>query len=77
MNVLGLDHVVLAVANLERSIAFYRVVLGARIERQLQSPRIVQLRMLVGRQARQVDVLGPGDPTAVNLAPTGTPAGYR
>lgn len=45
MNVLGLDHVVLAVANLERSIAFYRVVLGARIERQLQSPRIVQLRI--------------------------------
>ena len=45
MNVLGLDHVVLAVANLERSIAFYRVVLGARIERQLQTPRIVQLRI--------------------------------
>ena len=45
MNVLGLDHVVLAVADLARSIAFYRAVLGARIERQLKTPRIVQLRI--------------------------------
>ena len=41
----GLDHVVLRVRDLEKSIAYYRAVLGARIERQLQTPRIVQLRI--------------------------------
>jgi glyoxylase I family protein len=43
--VLGLDHLVLRVCDLEASIAFYKRVLGARIERQLQTPRIVQLRI--------------------------------
>lgn len=45
VKVLRLDHLVLAVSDLRRSIAFYRAVLGARIERQLQKPRIVQLRI--------------------------------
>jgi glyoxylase I family protein len=40
----GLDHLVLRVADLERAIAFYRAVLGCRIERELQQPRLVQLR---------------------------------
>ena len=40
----GLDHVVLRVASLERAIEFYRSVLGCRIERELQQPRLVQLR---------------------------------
>ena len=43
--VLGLDHLVLRVKDLAASIAFYRRVFGARIERQLQTPRIVQLRI--------------------------------
>ena len=43
--VLGIDHVVLKVRSLEKSIAFYRAVAGARIERQLKTPRIVQLRI--------------------------------
>lgn len=43
--VLGLDHLVLRVADLAASIAFYRRVLGARVERQLKVPRIVQLRI--------------------------------
>ena len=43
--VLGLDHVVLRVTDLAASIAFYGKVLGARIERELQTPRIVQLRI--------------------------------
>ena len=43
--VLCLDHLVLRVRNLAASIEFYKRVLGARVERQLQTPRIVQLRV--------------------------------
>ncbi|MEO8203926.1 MAG: VOC family protein [Betaproteobacteria bacterium] len=43
--VLGLDHVVLRVRDLAASIDFYKHVIGARVERQLQVPRIVQLRV--------------------------------
>lgn len=43
--VLGLDHVVLRVKNLAASIEFYGRILGARVERELQAPRIVQLRI--------------------------------
>ncbi|MBS0335228.1 MAG: VOC family protein [Proteobacteria bacterium] len=43
--VLGLDHVVLRVRDIAASIDFYKRVLGARVERQLQKPRIVQLRI--------------------------------
>lgn len=43
--VLGLDHVVLRVSSLEASIAFYRAVMGAYVERELQVPRLVQLRI--------------------------------
>ena len=43
--VLGLDHVVLRVRDLAASIDFYKHVLGAKVERQLQVPRIVQLRV--------------------------------
>ena len=40
----GLDHVVLRVASLDRAIAFYGDVLGCPVERELQTPRLVQLR---------------------------------
>lgn len=40
----GLDHVVLRVSNLERSIAFYRDVLGCPVERRLDELGLVQLR---------------------------------
>lgn len=43
--VLGLDHLVLRVKDLDASIEFYKRVLGAKVERQLQTPRIVQLRV--------------------------------
>ena len=43
--VLGLDHLVLRVRDLESSIDFYKRVLGATVERRLQTPRIVQLRV--------------------------------
>jgi glyoxylase I family protein len=44
VRIAGLDHVVLRVASLERAIEFYRAVLGCRVERELQQPRLVQLR---------------------------------
>ena len=43
--VVGLDHLVLRVRDLAASVDFYKRVLGARVERQLQKPRIVQLRI--------------------------------
>ena len=40
----GLDHVVLRVGSLDRAIEFYQNVLGLHVERELQQPRLVQLR---------------------------------
>lgn len=40
----GLDHVVVRVADLERSLAFYRDALGLPIERQIEQLGLVQLR---------------------------------
>jgi len=42
--VLGLDHVVLRVVDLDRSVDFYGRVLGLRVERTLEKPKLVQLR---------------------------------
>ena len=47
MNVIqpkGLDHVVLRVSDIERSIAFYRDVLDCPVERRLEEFGLVQLR---------------------------------
>jgi catechol 2,3-dioxygenase-like lactoylglutathione lyase family enzyme len=40
----GLDHVVLRVGDLSRAIEFYQSVLNCRVERQLEQPKLVQLR---------------------------------
>ncbi len=42
--VMGLDHVVLRVADIGRSIAFYEAVLGLHVERRLAEIGLVQLR---------------------------------
>jgi catechol 2,3-dioxygenase-like lactoylglutathione lyase family enzyme len=44
IRVLGIDHVVLRVANLERSLAFYETALGCAVERRLDELGLVQLR---------------------------------
>lgn len=44
IRIAGLDHVVLRVGDLDRAISFYGRVLGCNIERELQQPRLVQLR---------------------------------
>ena len=74
MAVLGLDHVVLRVRSLEKSVAFYRAVMGARIERQLKTPRIVQMRIgdslidLVPGRKRSADAEHNMDHFAVRVA---------
>jgi catechol 2,3-dioxygenase-like lactoylglutathione lyase family enzyme len=42
--VLGLDHVVLRVADVPRAIAFYRDVLGCAVEREIEALGLHQLR---------------------------------
>jgi len=59
----GLDHLVLRVADLDRAIEFYGRVLGCRVERQLQKPRLVQLRA----GASLIDLV-PADPPAARGA---------
>jgi catechol 2,3-dioxygenase-like lactoylglutathione lyase family enzyme len=44
VNVLGLDHVVLRVRDLERAARFYEEVLGCAVERELEGLGMVQLR---------------------------------
>ena len=44
VDVLGLDHVVLRVADIEASLAWYRRVLGCTVERRIESFGLYQLR---------------------------------
>lgn len=44
LRVLGLDHVVFRVADMDRAIRFYRDVLGCPVERRLDALGLVQLR---------------------------------
>src|ERR1700747_3652412 len=44
IDVAGLDHLVLRVADLDRAIKFYGEVLGCHVERRLDEPKLVQLR---------------------------------
>ncbi len=56
--ILGIDHVVLRVSDVERSIAFYCGVLGCTVERRLEDAGIYQLR--AGRSLIDlVDVAAP------------------
>jgi catechol 2,3-dioxygenase-like lactoylglutathione lyase family enzyme len=44
IQVAGLDHLVLRVADLDRAIKFYGEVLGCHVQRRLDEPKLVQLR---------------------------------
>jgi len=63
--VTGLDHVVLRVASLERAIEFYGTVLGCPIERELETPRLVQLR--AGTSMIDLVPCGPGETPSLSL----------
>jgi catechol 2,3-dioxygenase-like lactoylglutathione lyase family enzyme len=77
LRVTGLDHVVLRVRDLDRSIAFYEAVLGCHVERRLDEPKLVQLRAgaamidLTPAPAGAAEGRGPGanmDHFAVQIA---------
>jgi glyoxylase I family protein len=59
VTVTGLDHVVLRVTDMNRSIAFYGDVLGCPIERRLESIGLVQLR--AGTSMIDLVPCGPGE----------------
>ena len=59
LTITGLDHVVLRVASLDRAIAFYREVLGCPVERELETPRLVQMR--AGTSMIDLVPCGPDD----------------
>jgi catechol 2,3-dioxygenase-like lactoylglutathione lyase family enzyme len=63
--VLRLDHVVLAVSDLQRAEAFYSRLLGAHVERRLENPKLVQLR--TGDSLLDL-VPGAPDPAHPNMA---------
>jgi glyoxylase I family protein len=65
VTVTGLDHVVLRVADLQRSIAFYGDVLGCPIERTLEQPKLVQLR--AGTSMIDLVPGAPGEPPVRNM----------
>ena len=59
INVAGLDHLVLRVADLDRAIKFYGEVLGCHVERRLEEPKLVQLRA----GASMIDLVPGGGPS--------------
>jgi glyoxylase I family protein len=65
VTITGLDHVVLRVASLERAIQFYGTVLGCPIERELQEPRLVQLR--AGTSMIDLVPCEPGDTPGMSM----------
>ena len=65
VTITGLDHVVLRVASLERAIQFYGTVLGCPIERELETPRLVQLR--AGTSMIDLVPCEPGDTPGMSM----------
>jgi glyoxylase I family protein len=63
--VTGLDHVVLRVASLERAVEFYGKVLGCPVERELETPRLVQLR--AGTSMIDLVPCGPDDAPGMSI----------
>ena len=72
---LGLDHVVVRVADMDRALAFYSGVMGWPVERRVESIGLVQMRAggsmvdLVPRKADEPDGPGNMDHFAVRIAP--------
>jgi catechol 2,3-dioxygenase-like lactoylglutathione lyase family enzyme len=66
VTVTGLDHVVLRVQSLERAVAFYGKVLGCPIERELETPRLIQLR--AGTSMIDLVPCAPGEEPGMSIA---------
>jgi len=65
LTVTGLDHVVLRVKSLERAAKFYGEVLGCPVERELQTPRLVQLR--AGTSMIDLVPCGPDEASSMTM----------
>jgi catechol 2,3-dioxygenase-like lactoylglutathione lyase family enzyme len=65
VTITGLDHVVLRVASLERAVKFYGDVLGCPVERELETPRLVQMR--AGTSMIDLVPCGPGETPGVSM----------
>ena len=65
VTITGLDHVVLRVQSLERAARFYGEVLGCPVERELQTPRLVQLR--AGTSMIDLVPCGPDEAPGISL----------
>ena len=65
VTITGLDHVVLRVQSLERAAKFYGEVLGCPVERELQTPRLVQLR--AGTSMIDLVPCGPDEAPGISL----------
>ena len=65
LTITGLDHVVLRVKSLERAVQFYGEVLGCPVERELQTPRLVQLR--AGTSMIDLVPCGPDEPPSMSM----------
>jgi glyoxylase I family protein len=65
VTITGLDHVVLRVQSLERAAKFYGEVLGCPVERELQTPRLVQLR--AGTSMIDLVPCGPDEPPSMSM----------
>ncbi len=71
--ILGIDHVVLRVSDVERSIAFYCGVLGCTVERRLEDAGIYQLR--AGRAL--IDLIDVAAPLGRKGGPAPGPDGHN
>lgn len=74
--VLRLDHVVLSIADREKSLAFYRDALGCRIERDRRDIGLIQLRagdsqidLVFGKGAPSTDAVANMDHFCVRIDP--------
>jgi len=63
--ILGIDHVVLRITDRERSLGFYRDVLGLSLEREQADIRLIQLR--AGRSLIDLVPAEPGSVGAPNV----------
>jgi catechol 2,3-dioxygenase-like lactoylglutathione lyase family enzyme len=71
MYILGLDHVVLRVADVSRMTRFYCEVLGCEVERRVEHIGLVQLRAgqsLIDLLPKEGPAAAPGAPEAANEA---------
>ena len=73
LRVLGIDHVVLRVSDVERSIAFYCGVFGCTVERRLEDAGIYQLR--AGRSL--IDLVDVNAPLGRKGGPAPGPDGHN